>query len=691
MDATPPRAGAYPRTFRPGLVGNVELRNRLVLSPMSENMADRDGLVTPQQVAWYRRKAAGGVGWVNVGCTYVTPAGRPASDVQLAIDRDACIPGLRELVTAIHAEGARAGIQLCHAGRQTTSRYLPDGLRPEAPSAVTEPLLGETPVELTDERIAEIVLEFAAAAVRAREAGFDLVEVHGANGYLQHIFLSALANHRAGRYGGSLEARARFSVECVAAMRAAVGDEVAIGFRLPCDDFTPGGMTLDDAFVVLGWLEDAGLDFVSVAAGRGGSYGSARLILAPPGIGPGHLEHYAAAVRERARVPVVSTGRYDSAELAERVLERGSADFVAMGRALIADPDLPHKAATGRSADIRPCVACEQGCIDRWLASLDVTCTVNPEAGRELEPGWGAVASAPARRVLVVGGGPAGMEAARCAALAGHDVTLWERGRALGGQLLLAARAPYGSEWGQYVAWQARQLDELGVRVELGREAVSTAVVAGGYDEVVVATGARSAPPRHVPGWDGSHVTDCFAALRGEVTPGHRVVVVGGETVAARTALHLAAEGHDVTVVAGGHARSGEPATSDLARDTLGTIVRPMVLEWLDEHTTVLAGRHVKAIRPDGVLHGPAGLFEPHLGSTQVGSKDDVLTLADTVVVGGTRRSEDALFEELYAERRRGLHLVGDAAAPRTVTEAVADGATVVRTHFANSTSRGQQ
>ena len=675
--------GAFPLTFAPGRVGSVALRNRLVLSPMSENMADRNGLVTPQQIAWYRRKAAGGVGWVNVGCAYVTPAGRPASEVQLAIDRDACVSGLRDLVTAIHAEGAHAGIQLCHAGRQTTSRYLADGLRPEAPSPVAEPLLGETPVELSDERIGDIVQEFADATVRARDAGFDFVEIHGANGYLQHVFLSALANQRDGRYGGCLEARARFSIECIAAMRAAVGDDMAIGFRLPCDDFTPGGMTITDALVVLGWLEGAGLDFVCAAAGRGGSYESARLILAPPGIGPGHLEHYAAAIRAQARVPVVSTGRYTTAAMAEAVLERGSADFVAMGRALIADPDLPRKAVAGRSADVRPCVACEQGCIDRWLASLDATCTVNPEAGRELEPGWGAIATvaAPtARRVLVVGGGPAGMEAARCAALAGHDVTLWERGPLLGGQLRLAARAPYGGEWDEYCDWQARQVAAAGVRVELGREASRKAILAHGFQEVILATGARPWLPREIPGWDEPHVTTPFDVLAGEIAPGRRVVVLGGETIAARTALFLAAEGHQVTLVAGGHAGHDDPDTADLARDILGSVVRPMVIEWLTEHVALVLRRHVKRIEPGGIVHGPAGLFDPHRYSTRVGSQDDVFLAADTVVVGAARLPDDALFTALHrAPALAQVHVVGDATSPRTVTEAVAEGAACAR------------
>jgi 2,4-dienoyl-CoA reductase-like NADH-dependent reductase (Old Yellow Enzyme family)/thioredoxin reductase len=674
----------YPRVFEPGRIGQLTVPNRLVMAPMDDNMADRLGEVTAQNIAWYERRAAGGVGLITVGCAYVTPAGRSASHFQRGIDHDGLIPALRRLTERVHTYDTRIGIQLCHSGRQTTSLHLPAGLRPEAPSEVTEPLLGEQPQALTLERIHEIVAEFAAAAVRAREAGFDTVEVHGAHGFLQHIFLSLLANRRDDEYGGSLENRARFSIECVQAIRAAVGDDFVVGYRLPCDDMTSGGVTLEDAVAVLGWLEQAGIDYVSVSPGRGGSYGSARMILAPPSVGPGHLEHYAASVRKVAKVPVMSAGRYDSPELAEGVLARGSADFIVMGRALIADPDLPLKSRTGRAGEIRPCVVCNQGCIDRWLASLDVTCAVNAEAGRESEPVWqtpGAAVEHPGR-VLVIGGGPAGMEAARVAGLLGHDVTLWEASPELGGQLLLAARAPHQAEWGQYARWLAATLPAAGVDVALGVRATASDVEEFAADSVIVAAGARPWIPRHLPGFDLELVTDAFSVLAGRVEPGRRVVVVGGETIGARTALYLADLGCEVTLVAGGRAGLFDDPSDDVAYDMLGEVVRPMVLEWLAESVTVLGKRLLKEVRPDGVIIGTAGTFRPHLSATRVGVEDDEFIPADTVVLGTERRPNDELFEELRDSLRlRGtaLALVGDAGRPRTVIEATAESSAAAR------------
>jgi len=501
---------AFARLFEPGRVGAMETKNRLVLASMDDNMADRDGFATDQKIAWFRRKAQGGVGWIQTGYVYVTRRGRGCTYFQMGIYDDAHVPGLRRLTDAVHEYDVRIGIQIAHAGRQTTHHYL-NGLQPEAPSPVPEPLLGETPTELSKVPIAEIHEEFVRAAVRGREAGFDLVEIHGAHGYLHHSFVSPLSNLRTDEYGGSLEGRARFSVESVRALRAALGSDFTLGYRISCDEFVEGGFTIDDVCKVVPMLEDAGIDYINVS---GGSYESVKMMIAPAGIGPGQLEQYAARVKQAARVPVLSSGRYNTPQLAERVLESGSADYVVVGRALIADPDFPAKARAGRAEEIRPCVACEQGCIDRWFSALDITCVGNPEAGREGLEGWETIdRRAPTgRHVLVVGGGPAGLEAARTAALLGNTVSLWEGRDVLGGQLLLAARPPRQSEWGELLSWLVRQVEQLGVEVTLGRTADPGAIVGAGADAVIVATGARPAPPRWVEGWDSEKVVDAFAA-----------------------------------------------------------------------------------------------------------------------------------------------------------------------------------
>jgi 2,4-dienoyl-CoA reductase-like NADH-dependent reductase (Old Yellow Enzyme family) len=668
---------AYPKLFEPGRIGSLEMKNRLVQSPMDDNMADRNGRVTDQKIAYLRRRAQGGVGWINTGYLYVTPRGRGCTYYEGGIHDDTLIPDLKRLTDAVHEYDVRIGAQIAHAGRQTTHHYL-GGLQPEAPSPVAEPLLGETPVGLTKERIAEIIDEFARAAVRAQEAGFDLVEFHGAHGYLHSAFLSPLSNFRTDDYGGSLENRARFSIETVEAVRIAVGPAFPIGFRISGDELLEGGFTLEEVRRVVPMLENAGIDYIHVSAG---SYESIRLIVAPPGVGPGQLEYLAAGVKQVARVPVLSVGRYNSPELAERVLAAGNADFIVMARALLADPDLPNKARAGRSEDIRPCVACEQGCLDRWFSALDITCVGNPESGREVYEGWSTMppgGEPTGQKVLVVGGGPAGLEAARTAALSGHDVTIWERGDALGGQLLLARKTPHQQEWGELQTWLVGQVERLGVNVVLGRAGDASSILGESTDAVILATGSRPAPPRWVPGWNGSNVTDPFSVLGGERQPGERVVVVGGDMIGCRLALFLAETGRQVTLVAGGRAGLFDEEGDDFAFDLVGGVIRAMVLEWLQEKVTLLAKRHLKRVVPGGVVVDHAGVFQPHLGSTRIGPVDEDFVPADTVVLGTARRPNDELYDALLGSVPE-VHLVGDAAQPRSIAEAIAEGSAAGR------------
>ena len=667
---------AFRRLFEPGRVGTMETANRLVLASMDDNMADREGRVTDQKIAWFRRKAQGGVGWIQTGYVYVTRRGRGCTYFQMGIYDDALVPGLRRLTDAVHEYDVRIGIQIAHAGRQTTHHYL-GGLQPEAPSPVPEPLLGETPAELSTARIAEIVDDFVRAAVRGREAGFDLVEIHGAHGYLHHSFVSPLSNLRTDEYGGSLENRARFPVESVRALRAALGSDFTLGYRISCDEFVDGGFTIDDVCRVVPMLEDAGIDYINVS---GGSYESVKMMIAPTGIGPGQLEPYAARLRQVARVPVLSSGRYNSPQLAERVLEAGSADYVVVGRALIADPDFPRKARAGRVEDIRPCVACEQGCIDRWFSALDITCVGNPEAGRESFDGWATPErqQPTGRRVLVVGGGPAGLEAARVAALLGHDVTLWEQGDRLGGQLNLAEKSPHQQEWGELRNWLVRQVEQFGVEVEVGRQADRDSILRQGADAVVLATGARPSPPRWVEGWDAANVVDPFAVLAGEAEVGRRVAVVGGDTIGCRTAHYLAEAGREVTLVGGGRASLFGEDDEDFAFDMIGEIVRPMLIAWLRERVALVAKRHPKRVTDDGVVVDFAGAFAPFVEATRMGPVDEFFIPADTVVLGTQRRPNDELYEALRSEIDE-LYLVGDAVHPRTVAEATTEGSAAAR------------
>jgi 2,4-dienoyl-CoA reductase-like NADH-dependent reductase (Old Yellow Enzyme family) len=665
----------YPHLFSEGRIKNVVMKNRLIQPSMCDNMSDRSGAVTDQKVAYFRRRAQGGVGWINLGYAYVSARGRGCTYFQVGVYDDDLIPGLRRLTDAVHEHDVRMGCQIAHAGRQTTHHYI-DGLAPEAPSPIAEGVLGELPEEMSVERIRELQDEFAAAAVRAREAGFDLVELHGAHGYLFQTFMSPLSNRRTDEYGGNFENRFRFLGETVHAVRAAVGDDFPIGYRISGSEFSEGGLTIEDTVQTVQALEREGVDYVHIS---GGSYESFQMMIAPMSIGPGQLEPLAAEVKRNVGIPVVSVGRYNTPDLAERVLVDGHADFIATGRELLADPDFPRKAAAGRARDIRPCIACEQGCIDRWVSALDITCIGNPETGREILPGWQTPTKVDAgRSVLVVGGGPAGLEAARVAALRGHRVTLWEAESELGGQMALAARAPGTDEWQWLVDWLVRQVQDQGVEVLTGKTATAADVLAAAPDAVVVATGARPLIPRHVPGWDLPSTTDPMSVLRGKAEVGKRVVVYGGDTIGAQTALHLAVAGHEVTLLAHGRTDLFTDGMEEFATDMVGSILRPLILDRLQESVALRPKTGLKRIVEGGAVIDSAGAFPPHTGAIRFGPVDEVILPADTVVIGVPRRPADALYDEL-AGMATELHIVGDAAEPRTVEEAIREGSAAAR------------
>jgi 2,4-dienoyl-CoA reductase-like NADH-dependent reductase (Old Yellow Enzyme family)/thioredoxin reductase len=670
------------RLVEPGKINHMLTRNRIVMSSAITNTDLPDGRVTDQTIAYYVARGKGGAGIVNTGYNFICQRGR-AGIYQMSTASDDMIPSMRRLTDAFHAAApdARIGSQVSHAGRQT-SRHT-TGMQPEAPSPIVGPLptghAMETPEEISIARAREIVDEFAQAARRSKAGGFDLMEVHAAHGYLLSQFISPYSNIRTDLYGGSLENRLRIVLETLEAVRAAVGPDYPVGIRINGDDMVDGGYTLEEYQVVAQLIERSGfVDYISVTAGQHHPDAVATMV-APMAMPVGFLEFLGAGIRSVIeKVPVFIVGRIKDPVFAEGILERGSADVGIMTRALMADPELPNKVKEDRLDDIRPCIACMQGCTDRTWSQLDLTCLTNPVAGRERE--WAELKPAQTRkRVLVVGGGPAGMEAARVAALRGHAVTLWEREEQLGGAARLASIPPRREEFADLPRWLIGQITKVGVQVELGRTADAATVRAFAPDVLVAATGARIEIPEHIPGWNLPHVTTVRAVLSGEVQAGNRVLVVGYETQAVETAEWLAEQGKTVYLISAYPSQAWEDPLAALANDKSGYTSRHLMMGFVMESVQFLPFRMVKEIRPGSVVISKTGEQHPCTLHVRMGEMVDEELLVDTVVMHLRQRPVNEWLGGLAADIPE-VYKIGDCLEPRQAIDAMVDGARIGRT-----------
>lgn len=523
---------AYPNLFSPVSVNGMALRNRIVMSAMHMGYTP-DGEVTDRLVDFYVPRAKGGVGLIIVGgCPVDKHAGMAG---MIAIYDDRFIPGLSKLTSAVKAEGARIAAQLYQAGRYIRSSMI-GGRKPFSASAVRSSFTGETPRALEPEEIPRVQNTFAEAAERAKAAGFDAVEILGSAGYLISQFLSPLTNRRNDEYGGSMENRMRFGREVAAKVRRAVGPDYPILMRIAGNDFMRGGNTHAEARLFAAEMEKAGVDLFNVTGG----WHETRIPQITTFVPRKAYTYLARGIKSTVSVPVLASNRVNDPVLAEEILRHGEADLVTMARGLIADPFLPQKAVEGRAGLIYRCIACNQGCFDAVFSMRPAGCLVNPMAGHE-----GDIEVVPAektKRVLVIGGGPAGMKAAVTAAERGHTVTLVEKNMRLGGQLLLNRAIPGREEMATAAEDLAANLEPAGVVVRLGVEAGPAEVKSFAPDAVIVATGARPARP-DLPGVNGDNVVCSWDLLEKDVELGNRVVIVGGNALGLETALFAARQG----------------------------------------------------------------------------------------------------------------------------------------------------
>jgi 2,4-dienoyl-CoA reductase-like NADH-dependent reductase (Old Yellow Enzyme family)/thioredoxin reductase len=667
--------------LQPGLINKRVTRNRIVMSSAITNTDARDGTVTDQTIAYYAERGRGGAGIVNTGYNFVCQRGR-AGIYQMSTASDDMIPSMRRLTEAFHAlaPDGMIGSQINHAGRQTNSHTT--GIIPEGPSPIPGPLPTghsmEIPEEMSVKRIHEMVDEFAQAARRSKEAGFDLVEVHAAHGYLLSQFISPYSNIRTDQYGGSLENRLRAVLEVLEACRGIVGQDYPLGVRINGDDMVDGGYTIEAYRIVAQLIERSGFaDYISVTAGQHHPDAVAAMV-APMAMPLGFLEHLGAGVRSAVeKIPVFIVGRIKDPVQAENILQRGSADYVIMTRALMADPELPKKAHEGRLEDIRPCITCMQGCTDRTWSQLDLTCLVNPVAGRE--QGWSQLKPAAARkRVLVVGGGPAGMEAARIAALRGHDVTLWEGADRLGGATLLAAIPPRRDEFGDLPRWLSAQVGKTGVKVELNHKADAESVRQFAPDVLIAATGARVEIPEHIPGWNLPQVTTVRDLLSGKAAAGERVLVLGYDTQAVETAEWLAEQGKTVFLISGHNSQAWEDPEAALANDKNGFTARHTMMPFFREKVQFLPFRMIKTIQPGYVIVSKTGEQHPCTTHVRIGDMEDERMEIDSVVIHLRHRPVREWMEGLQGTVPE-VYLIGDCLEPRYAIDAMLDGARVGR------------
>ncbi|MFB4252858.1 oxidoreductase [Pseudomonas idahonensis] len=640
---------AFPHLFAPLQIRGKRLKNRIMSSGHDTSMPT-DNLVNEQLIAYHRARAEGGVGLIVLQVAGVHDSARYTSHVLMATD-DACIDGYRRLAETCHAHGTLVLSQIFHPGREIMESA--DGLLAVAyaPSAVPNERFRVMPRALDQDMIDEIIQGYADAARRLHQAGLDGVELVASHGYLPAQFINPRVNRRTDGYNGELEQRLRFIREILDAMRASTDAEFIIGLRISSDERDPEGLTEDESLAAVQLLQGQ-LDYVHIVAGTSASLGGAVHIVPPMAVEAAYLAREAGTFKAKLSIPLFVTGRINQPQEAEAIIAKGQADVCGMTRALICDPQMPNKSDSGRAEDVRACIACNQACIGHFHKGLPISCIQHPETGRELLYGQ-PKPSARGKRILVVGGGPAGMKAAAVAAQRGHRVTLYEASAQLGGQIQLAQLLPRRSEFGGASTNLQREMQLAGVEVVRNTRVDRALIEREKPDHVIIATGAQPYWPNFERGGD-LQVVDAWQVLRDEVQLGRSVVVADWrcDWIGPGIAERLVRAGHQVQLAVNGtHCGESLPLyVRDQMAGELHKLAIPIIpyarLYGCDDSTVYLQ-------------HTASG--EPML-----------LENVDSLVLCQGHQSVDDLGQQL-----KGLvpfQRIGDCLAPRTVEEAIHEG-----------------
>lgn len=635
--------------FSEGKIGTLTLKNRFIMPAMGTHLSDDEGFITQGLIDYHVARAKGGVALNITEFSSVHPTTKEAH-LPGAYD-DKFLPGLSKLANAVHEVGGKICLQIWHAGRQTSSKITGQAII--APSAIPHVVFQEMPLEMTKDQIQEIVEAYGDAALRGKKAGFDAVELHGAHGYLLNQFMSAYSNKRTDEYGGSIENRTRFAVEVIKNIKAKVGKEFPLSYRISANEHVPEGLTIDDTMIAAQILEEAGIDVIHVSNGL---FQCLQHTIAPIDVPVGFNVLNGASIKSVVKIPVITVGRINDPIVADQLLKEGKCDFVALGRATLADPEFVNKAREGKYDDIIKCIGCNQGCVGGQCPDknhVGPACLRNPATAREVSYALKPVTVK--KKILVIGGGAAGLEAATTLKRRNHDVILCEKSNILGGQFYLAGKAPKKGEMSEAALQMGRIAIRAGVDVRLNTEVTKAIINEINPDEIIVATGSNPFIPP-IPVQEKDNLVTAHDVLRGTVNTGDSVAIVGGGLVGVETAELLTAQGKKVIIV---------EMLDEIAKELVYTR-KIFALEFIkNNNITTYTNAKCVEIKEQSIIIEKDGEQEELAG-------------IDTVVMAVGSKA-DTKMAEILKETAYPYHVIGDALQARKAINAIWEAAAIAR------------